>query len=238
MSTTNLQYKPSELSFSTKGGYYFYESIYNFMNSDSLPENMIESNKLLAQYWAESMGHYLQTATGATVDTGTVSGGTFTGVGTLSSVEDSTDTCYNIMLQYLNMMNTTYQNTFYSQGIVYSIIALFLASTVEFQVTGVTVIPPGVSVPLTGKSESSTWINNCKDMYSSFDVIFEQFNANGASQSAYDSKILQGKYKSYEHSLCDQIGVLITTCFNMNVITTSGQSTLSGSVGTGAMIFS
>lgn len=198
-------------------------------NKDQLKKNIkkvfedMQNDNDFAEGLAKACKDFGESGEITTTDAGTVSSGVFAGSGngglTLSDslMTDPIKTCCTTMKTI-----TTGGDELLATAIGTGILAMTSAGTVNTDVTGVTTSPQGSPVPpSSGKAKGTITCQNA-DLISSLIQCFKDMKDKAFDEGFDGDDYFAGEMADY-----------VNNYFTTGVIATSGQGTLSGTVGTG-----
>lgn len=199
------------------------------LNMSALKENLVQAfqsmkdgdDAAFAKKVSEAVANHIKTGNITTVDAGTVPVGAFAGAGTGTMTVDASilEGVLRAACQSMATMSAG-GNAVLAAQLAAGMDAMTNAGLIKTMITGATVTPAGVSVPLSGSGKG-------KFTGVSAPIIAA---VNGAC-SAMET-ISEGG----DSVLAETIAASITAYLQSGIITVQGLPPLAGSVGTGAMV--
>ena len=204
-------------------------SVQMSLNMAALKENLVQAfqsmkdgdDAVFAKKVSEAIANHIKTGQITTVDAGSVPAGAFTGAGIGTMTVDAS-ILEGVLLTACQSMATMSAggNAVLAAQLAAGMDAMTNAGLIKTMITGATVTPAGVSVPLAGSGKG-------KFTGVSAPIIAA---VNGAC-SAMET-ISEGG----DSVLAETIAASITAYLQSGIITVQGLPPLAGSVGTGAMV--
>ena len=198
------------------------------LDSSKLKNNLLDvfnnmtdgDDSYFAKEVSAKIADYAESGTIATIDAGTIPAGVFAGSGN-GSISLESSICEKIIYaacKAMAAMNTG-GNAYLAAQMALGIDTMMLAGEVKTTVTGTVTTPSGATSP-TGGSAKGTFTGVSATLQSGFLAAFNSMDNMTENGNEY---------------LAGQIATTVTTYLKAGVIVTSGQGTISGSVGSGSM---
>jgi hypothetical protein len=177
-------------------------------------------NSVFADNVASLIKDYAESGSISTTDAGTVSAGTFTGVGSGGLTCDD-EPCAEAILAACVAMNSMASggDAYLAEHLAAAIDAMIASGTVETSVTGTVTTPSGATSPLSGEAEGS--------------MSGTPATIQTALSSAFTT--MRNMTSGGDAYLAEQLANAVDTYLKAATVTTNGKEALSGSTGNGKM---